>query len=230
MHLYDPHEPYAPPDEYRRRAPTAYAGEVMYADAQVARLLEALDALGLRRNTVVVYLSDHGESLGEHGEPTHGIFLYGATLDVPLIIAPPPGAALGSPARRAGGTARAGAGATGGRHADGARPRRAARAVRPRRREPAAAGGARGAAAAGRRRSRRRPSDALAGPVSYAETYYPRFHYDWSELVAVETERWKFVRAPRPELYDVRQDPKELHDVSAATRASPRRSPRTSSR
>ncbi len=57
----------------------------------------ALDTLGLRRNTLIVYLSDHGESLGEHGEPTHGIFLYGATLDVPLIIAPPPGATLGSP-------------------------------------------------------------------------------------------------------------------------------------
>ena len=51
--------------------------------------------------------------------------------------------------------------------------------------------------------------------MSYAETYYPRFRYNWSELVAVETERWKFVRAPRPELYDLRQDPKELHDVSA---------------
>ena len=59
------------------------------------------------------------------------------------------------------------------------------------------------------------PADALAGPVSYAETYYPRFHYNWSELIAVETERWKFVRAPRPELYDLRKDPKELHDVSA---------------
>ena len=98
-------------DQYRRRAPTAYAGEVMYADAQVARLLAALDTLGLRRNTLIVYLSDHGESLGEHGEPTHGIFLYGATLDVPLIIAPPPGATLGSPAltlagRRVGGLAR----------------------------------------------------------------------------------------------------------------------------
>ncbi len=58
VHLYDPHEPYAPPEEYRRRAPTAYAGEVMYADAQAGRLLEALDALGLRRTTVVVYHSD----------------------------------------------------------------------------------------------------------------------------------------------------------------------------
>jgi arylsulfatase A-like enzyme len=66
----------------------------MYADAQVARLLEALDALNLRRNSLIVYLSDHGESLGEHGEPTHGIFLYGVTLEVPLIIALQTDAAL----------------------------------------------------------------------------------------------------------------------------------------
>jgi tetratricopeptide (TPR) repeat protein len=58
--------------------------------------------------------------------------------------------------------------------------------------------------------------EAIAGPVSYAETYYPRFHYNWSELMAVETGRWRYVRAPRPELYDLRSDPKEVHDVSAA--------------
>jgi arylsulfatase A-like enzyme len=55
--------------------------------------------------------------------------------------------------------------------------------------------------------------DALAGPVSYAESYYPRFHHGWSELVLVETERWKSIRAPRPELYDRRADPKELDNV-----------------
>jgi tetratricopeptide (TPR) repeat protein len=57
-------------------------------------------------------------------------------------------------------------------------------------------------------------TEVLEGPVSYAETYYPRFHYSWSELFAVETERWKFVRAPRPELYDLRADPREQKDVS----------------
>ena len=89
VHLYDPHEPYTPPEAFRRAAPSAYAGEVMYADHEVGRLLDALDALDLRRNTLIVYLADHGESLGAHGEPTHGVFLYGDTLDVPLIVAPP---------------------------------------------------------------------------------------------------------------------------------------------
>ena len=203
VHLYDPHDPYVPAEPFRRGAPTAYAGEVMYADSQVARLLAALDTLGLRRNTVVVYLSDHGESLGEHGEPTHGVFLYGATLDVPLIIAPPPGAALGSPAlalagRRVGGLARlvdvtptvldlVGLPVPSGLDGVSLLPLVA--------HEGASAAGA----------APTDTSDALAGPVSYAETYYPRFRYNWSELVALETERWKFVRAPRPELYDLQE-------------------------
>jgi choline-sulfatase len=213
VHIFDPHLPYEPPEEYRRKAPTPYAGEVMYADAQVGRLLDALDTMGVRRNTIVVYLSDHGESLGEHGEPTHGIFLYGATLDVPLIIAPPSGGSLGSPAvalagRRVRGLARlvdvmptvldlAGLPVPSG--LDGVSLLgMVARDGSPSGAPPPAD-----------------PTNALAGPVSYAETYYPRFHYNWSELVTLETERWKYVRAPRPELYDVRADPRELRDVTA---------------
>ena len=226
VHLYDPHEPYEPPEEYRRRAPTAYAGEVMYADAEVARLLDALDALGLRRRTVVAYLSDHGESLGEHGESTHGIFLYGATLDVPLIIAPPPGAVVGSPpldmaGRRVRGIARlvdvtptlldlVGLPMPEGLDGVSLLPTVAneaagtPRPASPARQRPSE-----------RPRRRSRSADSLAGPVSFAETFYPRFHYNWSELLAVETGRWKYVHAPRPELYDVRADPKQLRDVSA---------------
>jgi arylsulfatase A-like enzyme/Tfp pilus assembly protein PilF len=214
LHLYDPHEPYDPPDGFRRRAPTPYAAEVMYADAQVARLLDALDALGLRRNTLILYLSDHGESLGEHGEPTHGIFLYGASLDVPLIIAPPAGRLLGSPplalaGRRVRGLARLVdvtptvldlLGLPPVSDLDGVSllPMVAQENAAPTGPLPD------------------EPADAVTGPASYAETYYPRFHYNWSELSAVETARWKFVHAPRPELYDLVNDPNELHDVSAA--------------
>lgn len=215
VHLYDPHEPYAPPGPYRGRAPTLYAGEVMYADAQVARLLEALDALGLRRKALVIYLSDHGESLGDHGESTHGIFLYGSTLDVPLILAPPAGAGPGAPplslaGRRVRGLARlvdvtptvldlVGVGLPAGLDGDSLLPMVAREVAGP----------------ADPKRVEDNPPEALAGPVSYAETYYPRFHYSWSELFALETERWRFIRAPRPELYDLREDPTELHDVSA---------------
>ncbi len=223
VHLYDPHEPYAPPEEYRRRAPTAYAGEVLYADAQVERLLAALDALGLRRTTAVLYLSDHGEALGDHGEPTHGIFLYGATLDVPMILSPPSGAERGFAGgalagMRVRGLARlvdvtptvldlVGLDVPDGLDGRSLLPlvvheaaRTAARDAVDPRAEPTGEAGAR--------------AEALVGPASYAETYYPRFHYGWSELIVVETERWKLVLAPRSELYDRRVDPTERHDVS----------------
>ena len=81
VHLYDAHAPYAPPPPY----PQTYDGEVAYVDAQVARLLAAVD----RGNTIIVVAGDHGEALGEHGELTHGLLLYEPTLHVPMIIAAP---------------------------------------------------------------------------------------------------------------------------------------------
>ena len=81
VHLYDAHAPYAPPAPYAQ----TYDGEIEYVDAQVARLLAAID----RTRTIVVIVGDHGESLGEHGEVTHGLLLYESTLHVPLIIAAP---------------------------------------------------------------------------------------------------------------------------------------------
>src|SRR5947209_3725663 len=92
MHLYDPHYPYRPPapysEEYRDRP---YDGEIAFADAQVGRLIEFLKNKGLYQNTLIILSGDHGESLGEHGEKTHGFFIYNATLHVPLIIHLPAG-------------------------------------------------------------------------------------------------------------------------------------------
>src|SRR5947209_10344560 len=87
MHLYDPHYPYRPPapfsEEYKNRP---YDGEIAFADSQVGRLIEFLKNKGLYQNTLIILSGDHGESLGEHGEKTHGFFIYNATLHVPLII------------------------------------------------------------------------------------------------------------------------------------------------
>ncbi|MBA2306173.1 MAG: sulfatase-like hydrolase/transferase [Acidobacteria bacterium] len=92
VHLYDPHAPYEPPAEYLKKGGgNGYDGEVAYADAQVGRLLDALEARGLTGSTVVVVTGDHGESLGEHGEATHGMLAYDATLRVPLVITPAAG-------------------------------------------------------------------------------------------------------------------------------------------
>jgi len=87
VHLYDPHEPYSPPEPYRTRyAADLYAGEIAYADAALGSFLNRLRERGSLTNTLIVAASDHGESLGDHGERTHGLFAYDATLRVPLIV------------------------------------------------------------------------------------------------------------------------------------------------
>jgi arylsulfatase A-like enzyme/Tfp pilus assembly protein PilF len=103
VHLYDPHEPYMPPEPYKSRyVAQPYAGEVAYTDAALGAFLDRLRAAGALDGTLVVITSDHGESLGEHGERTHGLFAYNATLRVPLLIWAPstiqPGV-VASPAR-----------------------------------------------------------------------------------------------------------------------------------
>lgn len=86
-HLYDPHEPYAPPEPFASRYPDApYDGEVAYVDSALGRMLDVLGKAGRLHRTLVVITSDHGESLGEHGERTHGLFAYESTLHVPLIV------------------------------------------------------------------------------------------------------------------------------------------------
>ncbi len=89
IHLYDPHAPYAPPREFLNEARQPYDGEVAYVDAQVGRVLEALESRALTPSTIVAVTADHGESLGEHGEQTHGMLAYDATLRVPLVVAAP---------------------------------------------------------------------------------------------------------------------------------------------
>jgi arylsulfatase A-like enzyme/Flp pilus assembly protein TadD len=90
VHLWDPHAPYAPPEPYRTSyAADLYSGEVAFVDAQLLRLFDLLRRAGETERTVVVLTADHGESLGEHGELTHGYFAYNSTLRVPLIVAGP---------------------------------------------------------------------------------------------------------------------------------------------
>ena len=138
VHLYDPHAPYEPPSEFMQKAGgNPYDGEVVYADAQVGRLLAALETRGLSSSTVVAVAGDHGESLGEHGEQTHGMLAYDATLRVPMVIADPADrsgrvddvvfslAGLGTVLLRAAGVQAEGFGAGGHVYAESWYPRRA---------------------------------------------------------------------------------------------------------
>jgi arylsulfatase A-like enzyme len=92
IHLYDPHDPYAPPEPFKTRlAADPYGGEVAFADAQVGRALQTLGDRGQLARTLVVVAADHGEGLGDHRERTHGLFVYEATARVPLIFWSPAG-------------------------------------------------------------------------------------------------------------------------------------------
>jgi arylsulfatase A-like enzyme/Tfp pilus assembly protein PilF len=91
IHFYDAHFPYDPPDRFKKLYPNDfYAGEVAYVDEQVGRITAFLKSKGLDKKTLVVVVADHGESLGEHLEKTHGIFAYESTLRVPFIMSPFP--------------------------------------------------------------------------------------------------------------------------------------------
>jgi arylsulfatase A-like enzyme len=90
IHYFDPHRPYSPPPQFARQYPgRPYEGEIAYVDSQIGRLIEALDDSGLRERTLIVVVADHGESLGEHEEPTHGFFVYEPVMRVPFILSAP---------------------------------------------------------------------------------------------------------------------------------------------
>ncbi len=189
VHYFDPHFPYAPPAPWNERyRHNPYDGEIAYVDTQVEGLLAALDELGLRRRTLVIFTSDHGEALGEHGERTHAIFVYDVTQHVPLIFSAPPPfpqdrfvtqqvgtidivptvlALLGLPA----------------------------------------------------------PSDldgvSLLDPLAsrrsiYLESLYPKLTHHWAPVLGIRRDDFKFIHLPKPELYDLRADPRELDNLYAA--------------
>jgi len=190
VHLYDPHDPYEPPEPYASRyAGREYDGEVAWSDELVGRLDAALAAAKVKDETLLVVTSDHGEGLEEHGEAVHGFFVYETTLGVPLLMRGP-----GIPA--------------------GARLAGVARTVDV---MPTVLD-LLGMAPQTPRVSGRSLVPALRGaPMddapTFAESLVPLVHYGWSDLRAVRDGRWKYILAPRPELYDLEQDPGERQNL-----------------
>ncbi len=193
-HYYDPHLPYSAPATYSAAAPgRPYDAEVAFVDAELGSLLNAID----RRRTIVIVTADHGEALGEHGEPDHGFFLYDATLHVPLIITGPAAASGRSPGQPL-----------------------APRVVREQVRSVDIAPTI--AAMAGIQGDPSFDGVSLVAlldgatrtevPVSLAESWYPRLHFGWSELRSARVGEWKYIAAPKPELYDLRSDRAEAHN------------------
>ena len=194
VHLYDPHEPYTPPEPFAARyAADPYTGEIAYADASLGAFLDRLKTAGALDRTLVVFASDHGESLGEHGERTHGLFAYDSTLRVPLVLweaaVVAPGV-VSSPARLVDVAPTVldlvGAPAM---HSDG-------RSLRP----LAGVGG--------------HDDD----PGSYFEALNANLTRNWAPLAGIVRNRVKLIDLPIPELYDLDADPRETKNVYASQR------------
>ena len=199
MHLYDVHAPYVPPGAYAARyAGRPYDGTVAWSDEIVGRLVAALRDAGTLDRTLVIVTSDHGEALGEHGEDVHGYFVYEATLRVPLVMRGPgvkPGTRLGGVARTIDLFPTI---------VEMAGLRRRARTSG---REPGP--GTHGST----RQLARLAGGSWVDAPSFAESLVPLLHYGWSDLRAVRDGRWKYILAPRPELYDLDHDPGELKNL-----------------
>ncbi len=194
LHFYDPHSPYQPPEPWKSRfADRPYAGEIAFVDHQVGRLLQWLDTRGLRDNTIVVAVGDHGESLNEHGEGTHGLFIYEATTRIPLIVSVP-----GVASRRVSSVVRA----------EDVMPTVLELLGRP---VPSGIQG----------RSLVPLLDGTASDLNldaYSESLYARNHYGWSDLRAIRSGRFKYIAATKPELYDLERDPGEHTNLFADRR------------
>jgi arylsulfatase A-like enzyme/Flp pilus assembly protein TadD len=183
FHLWDAHDPYNPPEPFRSRFPGApYNGSIAYVDATVGKLLDYLRDQGLYENALIAVAADHGESLGEHGELTHSIFLYDSTIHVPLLLKLPGNRFAG---QRVNATASL---------VDLAPTLLEALGQAP----PPAIQGHSLLPLIGNPHPENRPS--------FATGDHSERSFGWSALVSLRVGNQLFVRAPLPELYDLASD------------------------
>jgi arylsulfatase A-like enzyme/Tfp pilus assembly protein PilF len=190
LHLYDPHSPYDPPEPYRTQyKDRLYDGEITYADHELGRLVTWLKSHALYDNSLIVFVSDHGESLGDHGEREHGFFIYNATTQVPLIVKAPAA-----------------------RHV---RPGRTTSPIETIAIAPTLLDASSVHDSIERQLQARSllTTSSEEGQEAYSETFYPFSSFGWSPLHSLETARYHYIDAPQPELYDVRADPAEKDNL-----------------
>lgn len=197
IHFFDPHTPYAPPEPYRnpsRNGTVAlYDGEIAFVDDLVGELIAKLEEWELYEDALILVVGDHGEALGDHGESTHGFFVYDETIRVPLIV--------NSPGARAAGRVAAQvrtidilptildmAGSESPPFVEGV-------SLRPFLETP----------------------KADLGLLAYIESHYTRLHFGLAPLRGVRNAHYKFIEAPRPELYDLKADPEETKNLFPQT-------------
>ncbi|MBZ5664066.1 MAG: sulfatase-like hydrolase/transferase [Acidobacteriia bacterium] len=206
VHLYDAHDPYDPPPPFKTRfASQPYDGEIAYADSAVGKLLDEIRKHGLYDETLIAVMADHGESLGAHGENTHGIFLYDETLHVPLLFKLPASHAAGKHINArvrlvdVAPTILQEAGLTVPKEMQG-QSLSAMMMTKPAVHSPGA-------------------GTAEEDRASYAETDYPHRAFGWSSLRALRSGKYLYVRAPQRELYNQATDPQTEHNLAANAKA-----------
>ncbi len=185
LHLYEPHKPYTPPARFEQYSP--YDGEIAYSDEIVGRLLKYLKSHQLYDRSTIVLLSDHGEGLGDHGEQEHGLFVYDEAIHVPLVIKQESNAGAG---------------------------RRVADIVQHLDIVPTVLDLVKAPVPANLRGRSLKPvldgSGRLDAAPVYSEALYARYHFGWSELTALTDDRYRYIKAPHDELYDLQRDPPRL--------------------
>jgi arylsulfatase A-like enzyme/Flp pilus assembly protein TadD len=206
LHLYDPHSPYDAPEpfgsEYRSHP---YDGEVAYADHELGKLISWLKQNHLYDSSLIVVVSDHGESLGEHGEDEHGFFVYNATVHVPLIVKPPAGSGIAAGRRREP-VETAAVAPTLLQLAGLTDSNDSIRAIHAQFQSKSLLGS--------KLDEKPRARGEAARDLAYSETFYPFSSFGWSPLHALESERFHFIEAPTPELYDLEADPGETRNIA----------------
>ena len=197
FHLWDAHDPYNPPEPFRSRFPNApYNGGIAYVDATVGKLLDYLREHGLYDNALIAVAADHGESLGEHGELTHSIFLYDSTIHVPLLLKLPNNRSKGQRVNAAASLV------------DLAPTLLSALGQAP----PEAMQGRSLLPLIGNPHPGTRPS--------FATGDHSERSFGWSALVSLRIGNQLYVRAPSPELYDLASDPGEKTNLYPGNPAS----------
>jgi arylsulfatase A-like enzyme/cytochrome c-type biogenesis protein CcmH/NrfG len=204
VHMYDPHDPYEPPPPFSEKYKGhLYDGEIAYTDSAVAHWIAFLKKAGAYDNAIIIVTGDHGEGLGEHGEETHGLFLYDSTLHVPLI--------LKTPLKMAGAAHHPTVIDAQVRTSDILPTLLSVIGV-------AAPAELNGESLLPLIEENQNAQMASNRPL-FGETDYP-LRWGWASLRALRTDNAKLIEAPRPELYNLQADPKELKNLYAPDAAN----------
>lgn len=191
VHYFDPHAPYEPPSPFNNAyVGRKYDGEIAYTDKAIGKLLEKLNQLKLTDKTLIILTSDHGEGLGEHNEKTHGIFIYDSTLRVPLIFYNPkifPENRIVSDQVGLIDVMPTVLDLMGWNHI----PDMQGRSLK----------------------SAMLEGNSLPDKNCYIESVAAMMDRNWAPLQGIRTEKWKYIDAPMPELYDLKNDPKEDNNI-----------------